>query len=164
MFLLELIPPRIPWYYSQKGVGLVWVNFATFNFNYCKLINNPTSYFAKTQTTTTWSSSFVSTHVDPSFLNVVLPYKWLNNEVKGMFQCIVAFLDEIIPPSIASMASSSVSLVHLPLVLSIVLHLLSLICFLVGFCVEGGETFSLSCVACYCCQFHLLWGTFNIMI
>jgi hypothetical protein len=58
-----------------------------------------------------------------------------------MLQCLLAFLDEIIPLSIASMASSSASLIHLLLMLSTMLHLLSVLCFLVGFCAKDGETF-----------------------
>ncbi len=57
------------------------------------------------------------------FLDLVFPYKWLNNEVKGMFQCILAFLNKVVLFSIASMASSNVSLIHLPLVIRR-LHLL----------------------------------------
>jgi hypothetical protein len=73
-----------------------------------------------------------------------------------MFQCLLAFLNEIIPPSITSMASSSFSLVHLPLVLSTILHLLWFLCFLVCSYVKDGGTFSLSCVGYFCSPFHLL--------
>jgi hypothetical protein len=41
------------------------------------------------------------------------------------------------------MASSNVSLVHLPLMIK-GLHLLTLLCFLIGPCLEDGETFFLS--------------------
>jgi len=150
--------------FPHKGVGLAWVNSTTFIFNYCKLFDSPNSYIAKTQTTIAWISSYVSTPTSPHFLNVVLPYKWLDNEIRGMLQCLLAFLNEIIPPSITSMASSGASLIHLLLMLSTMLHLLSFLCFLIGFCAEDGETFFLSCVGCCCYPFRLLWGTFNIMI
>jgi hypothetical protein len=57
-----------------------------------------------------------------------------------MFQCLFAFLNEIVPFSISSMAFSNVSLVHLPLVIK-GLHLLTLLCFLVGFCPKDGGHF-----------------------
>jgi len=120
---LELVPPRGPWYPRRKGVGLVWVNSTTFIFNCYRLINSPTSGIDKTQATTTWSSSTVSMLVGPGFLDLVFPYKWLDNEVRGMFECILAFLNKVVLFSIASMASSNVSLIHLPLVIRR-LHLL----------------------------------------
>ncbi len=46
-----------------------------------------------------------------------------------MFQCLLAFLNEVVPFSIASIASFNASLVHLPLVIRI-LHLLIFFVFL----------------------------------
>ncbi len=60
-----------------------------------------------------------------------------------MFQCLFAFLNEVIQFSITSMASSNVLLVHLPLVIR-GLHLLTFFCFLIGPYLENGGTFSLS--------------------
>jgi len=60
-----------------------------------------------------------------------------------MFLCLLAFLNEVVPFSIAFMASSNVSLVHLPLVIR-GLHLLTLLCFLVGSYPKDGGTFSLA--------------------
>ncbi len=60
-----------------------------------------------------------------------------------MFQCLFTFLNEVVPFSTTYMASSNVSLVHLPLMIK-GLHLLTLLCFLIGPCLEDGETFFLS--------------------
>ncbi len=60
-----------------------------------------------------------------------------------MFQCLLAFLNEVVPFSIASIASSNVLLVHLLLVIRR-LHLLIFFCFFVGSCPKDGGTFSLS--------------------
>jgi len=147
----------------RKSIGLVWVNFATFIFNCCTLIGSPTSYIDKTQATTAWSSSIVSTHVGLGFVDLVFPYKWLNNEVRGMFQCLLAFLNEVVPFSIAFMASSNVSLVHLFLVIK-GLHLLTLLCFLASSYSQDGWTFSLSWLDSYYNPLRLLWSTLIIMI
>jgi hypothetical protein len=48
-----------------------------------------------------------------------------------MFECLLAFLNEVVPFSITSMASSNASLVHLPLVIR-GFHLLTLFCFLIS--------------------------------
>jgi uncharacterized protein involved in cysteine biosynthesis len=48
-----------------------------------------------------------------------------------MFQCIFAFLNEVVPFSITSIASSNASLVHLPLMIRR-LHLLLLLLFLIS--------------------------------
>jgi hypothetical protein len=68
-----------------KGVGLIWVSFATFILNCCRLIDSLTSYIEKTQTITTWFSSTINMHAGLGFLNLVFPCKWSDNEVKGMF-------------------------------------------------------------------------------
>jgi hypothetical protein len=59
-----------------------------------------------------------------------------------MFQCFIIFPNDVVPFSIASMAFSKATLVHLPLVLT-GLHLLTF--FFVGFDLGGG-TLSLSYV------------------
>ncbi len=59
-----------------------------------------------------------------------------------MFQCLLAFFNEVFPFSIASMASSNASLVHLLLVIK-KLHLFTLLGFLVGSYSQDGGTFSL---------------------
>jgi hypothetical protein len=60
-----------------------------------------------------------------------------------MFQCLLAFLNEVVPFSIASMASSNASLVYLPLVIK-GSHLLTFLYFLASSCLQDGGTFSLS--------------------
>jgi hypothetical protein len=48
-----------------------------------------------------------------------------------MFQCLLAFLNEVVPFSIASITSSNASLIHFPLVIKR-LHLFIYFCFLIG--------------------------------
>jgi hypothetical protein len=78
-----------------------------------------------------------------SFLDLVFTYTWLDNKLIGMFQCQVAFLNEIIPFSIASMASSNASLIHLPLVITR-FHLIFFFYFRGNFCPKDRRTFILS--------------------
>jgi hypothetical protein len=59
-----------------------------------------------------------------------------------MFQCLFAFLNEVVPFSTTSMASSNTSLVHLPLVIR-GLHLLTFFYFLTSPYLEDGGTFFL---------------------
>ncbi len=61
-----------------------------------------------------------------------------------MFQCLLAFFNEVIILSTASMASSNAWVFHL-LLLLIGLDLLTFHCFVVGsYDLEDGEAFSLS--------------------
>ncbi len=48
-----------------------------------------------------------------------------------MFQCLLVCLNDVLPLSITSMAFSNASLVHLPLMLTM-MHLLTLRCFFLG--------------------------------
>jgi hypothetical protein len=79
-----------------------------------------------------------------------------------MFQCLLAFLNEVVSFSIASMASSN-ALVHLPLMIR-GLHLLTFFCFLVNSCSQDGGTFLLSWLSSSCSPLHPLQGTLIIMI
>ncbi len=145
MSLLELVPPKGPSLvpFFEKVLALFESISIIFILNYCRLIDSPTSSISKTQATTTWFSSIISMPTSLGFLDFVFPYKCSNNEVRGTFQCLLAFLNEIVPFSIASMASSKASLVHLPLVIR-GLHLLIFFCFLVGSCSKDGGTFSVA--------------------
>ncbi len=78
-----------------NGVTLVWIIFVTFIFNYCRVIDSPTFYIAKFQVTTTSSSFFVSTPPSPHFLDFVLPFKWFDKKVRGMFQCLLTYFNEL---------------------------------------------------------------------
>jgi hypothetical protein len=80
-----------------------------------------------------------------------------------MFQCLFDFFNEIVPFSTASMASSNVSLVHLPLVIR-GLHLLIFFCFLIDFCPKNGGTFSLSWLSSFYNPLFFLRGTLIIMM
>jgi hypothetical protein len=117
MSLFELVPIIVFGTLSQKGVSHVWVSFATFIFNFCKLIDNPISYIDKSLAIIAWSYFIIGTFADLGFLDLVFRYKWSNNDVRGMFQCLFVFFNEVVPFSTTSMASSSASLVHLPLVI-----------------------------------------------
>jgi hypothetical protein len=64
---------------------MVYVILATFNFSYYKVIDNPKVYMFKTQLTIIASSCFVNTPWGPTFLLLVLPWRWYENEVSGMF-------------------------------------------------------------------------------
>ncbi len=97
-----------------NGVGLVWVRLTNFIFNCCSLIESPHSYIPRTHATIVTSSSFVNTHVGPIFMFLVIPFKWLEKELNGMFQNLLAFLNERVPLSIASMASSNDWSIHFP--------------------------------------------------
>jgi hypothetical protein len=108
-------------------------------------------------------NSTISTPTGPSFLDFVFSYKWSNNEVRGMFECLLAFLNEVVPFSIASMAFSNASLVHLALVIR-GLHLLTLLCFLVVSYPKDGGTFSLSWLGSSYNSLHLLQGILIIMM
>jgi hypothetical protein len=79
-----------------------------------------------------------------------------------MFQCLLAFLNEVVSFSIASMASST-ALIHLPLMIR-GLHILTLFCFLAGSCSQDGGTFFLSWLNFSYSPLHLLQGTLIIMI
>jgi hypothetical protein len=80
-----------------------------------------------------------------------------------MFQCLLAFFNEVVPFSIASMASSNASLVHLPLVIKRP-HLLTLLYFLVGFYPQDGVTLSLFRLDSSCIPLCRLQNTLIVMI
>jgi hypothetical protein len=80
-----------------------------------------------------------------------------------MFQCLLAFLNEVVPFLIASMAFSNASLVHMPLVIRGP-QLLTFLCFLVDSCLQDGGTFSLSWFGSSCNPLRLLQNTLIIMI
>ncbi len=77
----------------QNGVTLVWTIFATFIFNYCRVIDNPNFYIAKVITTS--SFFFVNTPHGPHFLDFVLPFKWYDKKIRRMFQCLLTCFNEL---------------------------------------------------------------------
>jgi len=72
-----------------------------------------------------------------------------------MFQCLLAFLNDIVPFSITSIVSSNVLLVHLLLMIKR-LHLLTFFNFLVGSYPKDGGTFSLFWLGSSYNSLHLL--------
>jgi hypothetical protein len=83
--------------------------FSTFILNCCSVIENPHSYISRIHAITITSSSYLNTLASPIF-----PFKWLKRELGGMFQDLLAFFNECVPFSIASMVSSNVWFVHFP--------------------------------------------------
>ncbi len=51
----------------RDWIGLVWINFPTFNFNCCKLINSPTFCIANVQVIMVTSSSSMNNPPNPFF-------------------------------------------------------------------------------------------------
>ncbi len=84
------------------------------------LIDRPGFCIAKIQVTTITSSFVVNTLFTLTFFVHILPFKWLNKDFKGMLQNLLAFLNMVLPLSIASITSSSASFVHFtfPLIVS----------------------------------------------
>jgi nitrate reductase NapE component len=66
--------------------------------------------------------SFDTIPSEPIFLNCVFPFRWLVNEVRGMFQSLFGPPSEITPLSTTSIASFNASFVHLPLVTTTIVH------------------------------------------
>jgi hypothetical protein len=80
-----------------NGVGLVWVIFITFIFNYWMLIDNITFCIFRIQVTIISSFYFVNTPWGPTFLHLVIPFKWFESEVVNKFQYFAAFLRDVFP-------------------------------------------------------------------
>jgi hypothetical protein len=74
----------------QNDIGLVCV-FVTFIFNCYILIDSPHSYITKVHLIISTSSFVVSTPLSPIFFNLVFPFKWSKNELKGMLMNVSLF-------------------------------------------------------------------------
>ncbi len=59
-------------------------------------------------------SFFVSTSIDPIFMDLVLPFNWEENELKGMSHEMLALLEEYAPFSKTSIVASIVWFAHMP--------------------------------------------------
>ncbi len=94
----------------QNGVGIASLIFATFHFC-CMLIDRLSFCIAKIQVIIV-TSSFIVNILTPTFIVCVLPFRWLDREFRGMFHNLFAFFNVVLPPSIASIASSSASSIH----------------------------------------------------
>jgi hypothetical protein len=146
-----------------NSVGFVWVNFATFIFNSCNVIKNPHSYIPRIHAIIVTSSSYVNTLASPIFPLFVFPFKWSKRELGGMFQDLLTVLNECVPFSTASMASSNVWFVHFPFFLigwTLLTTWHGYLVFNVGY----GGTFSLSKVTWSITTLHCLQGTLKIMM
>ncbi len=156
--VIQQLAVCIPW---LNGVTLAWIIFATCIFNYCKVIDNPIYCVAKVQATTTSSSFFVSTFAGPHFLDLVLPFKWFNKKVHGMFQCLLALPQLIfshfqLHPWLLPMFPFTSFLSDCDAPNNSTL-------FFFGFGLKGG-TFSLSCVGCWFEPLCSLRGIVNIVV
>lgn len=102
-------PPGTPLW---NGVGLVCVTSTTFNSSW-RVMDKPTFHAFKIQVTITSSLGFISTPCKLVFLILVLPLRWCNSKIIGMFQNLLTFFKEVCPCTITSMASSSCWSIHL---------------------------------------------------
>jgi hypothetical protein len=91
----------------------------TFNFSCWKVTDSLAACMFETQMTIIISSYFASTFWGPIFLLLVLPLRWFENEVSGMFQYLTAFNKEMCPFSIVTMASSRSWSIHLACLIAI---------------------------------------------
>lgn len=66
----------------------------TFVFIYTRVIQRMHSYITKIHTNIITSFSFVSTFASWTFKNLVLPFRWLERELIGMFRDLLALFNE----------------------------------------------------------------------
>jgi hypothetical protein len=102
---------------SQNGVTHVYVSSTTFIFNYYNLMDNLHSYITKVHATIATYYFYVSTPLGSIFMDLVLLFKWLESEFNGMFHHLLAFLKEYVPFSTTSIVVSTISYVHMTLLL-----------------------------------------------
>jgi hypothetical protein len=76
-------------------------------------MESPHSYIFKSHAIIVSSSSFDNTPSGPTFLLLVFPYRWLENEVMNMPQNLLAHHKKIIPLSTTFRAASNYSFEHL---------------------------------------------------
>jgi len=112
MSSFELVPPINSWNTITE-----WCGFSLCNFNYLnsswRVMDKPTFCMFKIQVIIASSFGFISTPYKPIFLILVLPLRWCNSKVKGMFQNLLTFFKEVCPYTTTSMASSSYWFIHL---------------------------------------------------
>ncbi len=84
---------------SWNVVCFVYVSSTIFFFNCCRLMDNPHSCIARVHLITLAPSFAMSTPLGPIFLDLVFPFKWLENELKIMFHVLLALLNECIHSS-----------------------------------------------------------------
>ncbi len=97
----------------QNVISFVYVISMTFVFIYARVIQKTHFYITKVHTNIITSSSFVSTFASLTFLNLVLPFKWLERKLIGMFHDLFALFNEHDFHPSTSIISSNVSFVHL---------------------------------------------------
>jgi len=78
-----------------------------FHFSCANVMLRPTFCMAKIHFTITWSSIINNTPTHPIFSILVLPFKWSENDVNGMFHSLLSFLKKVYLFSMVSMASSN---------------------------------------------------------
>jgi hypothetical protein len=82
--------------------GLVQISSITSILNYYKVMESPHSCILNVQATIATSSSSMSTSCGPCFFDYVLPFKWFEEEVRGMCQCFFVFFKVVCPLCITS--------------------------------------------------------------
>jgi hypothetical protein len=154
---------ELPSFPCLNGVALVWATSATFIFNYYRVIDSPTFYITRVQAIIVFFFFFffcVSTLAGPHFLDLVLPFRWFDKEVQGMFQWILVYFNDVFPFLITSMASSNISVVHLPISV-IIIHMLTLRCFCLGFWFKRTNIFFILCIMLIWATLPLAWHCQN---
>lgn len=112
--VLKPIPPTISKQSKFEGGRFGFSKFWHFCFDCYKVMESITSCIPKTQATSVLSSSFVNTPYEPTFIELVLPFKWFKRKVHGMCQNFFFFLKKVWPPSTTSIGFSKALLVHFP--------------------------------------------------
>jgi hypothetical protein len=85
----------------------------TFVFIYARVIQRMHFYIIKVHTNIITSFSFVNTFASLTFLNLVLPFKWLERELIGMFHDLLALFNEHVFHLSTFITSSNASFVRL---------------------------------------------------
>jgi hypothetical protein len=109
-------PPKPPW--IPRYTIFKWCKLNLSKFCHLQLYlmlcckQSPLLRMLRIQVTRYWSSLNVNTPSDPNFLFLILPFKWLKSDVKGMFQCKMTFFIYVTLLSTTSMASPNCSSIH----------------------------------------------------
>ncbi len=90
------------------------MSFGTFGFDYYEVMDNITSCISITWATSVLSSLSINIPYEPTFIELVLPFKWFKRKVHDTCQKLLVFLKNNWPPSTTSIVFSKALLVHFP--------------------------------------------------
>jgi hypothetical protein len=164
-FWMLLTKPILPSLFRDFILESCWSclgGFCNFHFNYCSVIESPHSYIPRIHVTIVTSSSSVKTLTGPILLLLVFPFKWSERELNGMFQDLLAFLNECVPFNCPHGCFQCLIYPFTSLFCYGTLLTIWHGCLL--FDASYGGTFSLSKVAWSITTLHCLWSTLNIMM